>query len=73
MLSSYFTVEWESWPGVELGRTIPEGEAIQGSLSAGYDGCPDGRLKSDGKGEFNVDGLNAELELVIPLERAELG
>ena len=36
-VSSYLMLGPESWPGVELGRTIPDGEVFQLSVSENDD------------------------------------
>lgn len=75
MLSSYFTGGLESCPGVELGRTIPEGDVFQWSLSlkvCGETPCERG-LYSGVKGEAKFDGGKVDDAGVVPVDRDVFG
>ena len=70
MPSSYLTDGLESWPGVELGRIIPDGDVFQFSPPL-YDVCaPCERWRYSGLiGEVNVDDEEIlDSDGVVPLD-----
>jgi hypothetical protein len=67
MGSSYLMLKLESWPGVELGRTIPDGEMAQLSASGNDERLWVRDVYSPERGELKLEGENVVEEGVVPL------